>query len=176
MLKHLTKALAVGLLGVAPGAWAGGRLPTSIVDVNLMSPVLGKATLEYEVALGGAATVVVGPQLNLIQNVPGLTGVNGFGGFAGLHLFPGGLAVSGIWMGPEVSFGYVGQTAASGPGIYAQLDGLVGYNFFPADHLALCIGLGGGYHFSSIQVNGSTASASTNGFGFAGRLGLGYGW
>src|SRR4051812_2288036 len=109
MFQRMRSAFLVLLWSFAAAGAAQEEPPKGLIDVDLMAPVFGKATLEYEAVLGPAASVVFGPQLDFSRE-PFLAGARPFSGYGlslGLHVFPWGGATRGFWLGPELTGGYL---------------------------------------------------------------------
>ncbi len=159
------------------------QTPQNLIDINPLSLAFGQVSLEYERALGQDASIVIGPKVLAFAGAGASSGISEFGAGVdlSLHFFPGGQALHGFWLGPQVSVAYahVSYEDAGGDGVGIAGFGIVGYTFLPTDHLAISIGLGAGYESAGATATGSdgtSASASQSGFALTGRLAVGYAW
>jgi hypothetical protein len=188
MRTHVRCSLVIAMLGFVPLARAEEivvyeRPPHNLIDINPLSLLFGKLSVEYEHSLGPGASLLLGPQVQFFD-APVLNGsssgasVQAYGLTLGLHFFPSYTAPAGFWLGPEAQLDWAAGTAngSSASGADIAINGIVGYTFMPAPHLAISLGIGAGAVVTSVTSSDSTIVVVRQGFDLTGRAAIGYAW
>jgi hypothetical protein len=189
MRTHIRCSMLIAVLGVVPLAQAQQQFvvydgpPHNLIDINPLSLLFGKLSLEYEHSMGPGASFLVGPQIQFFDP-PALNGpsdgtsVQAYGLTLGLHFFPNYSAPAGFWLGPELQLdwatGSLNGDSAQGPDV--AINGIIGYTFIPAPHLAISLGIGAGAVITSVASSDSTLVVVRQGFDLTGRAAIGYAW
>ena len=172
-----------GLTQTAAPAPAPVAPAQSLIDINPLALIFGELSWEYEHAFAPSASYLLGVQGILFPGVGAASGwsVEGGGVSLGIPFFPGGEALHGFWIGPEVNLSYAtltqGDVTASGIGVSAT--GILGYTWLPHPHIPICLGIGAGYGTggaSATDSNGNKVSATQSGLALNGRFAVGYAW
>ncbi|MFN0063286.1 MAG: hypothetical protein ACKVPX_12340 [Myxococcaceae bacterium] len=162
----------------ASGDW---RAPSHLIAINPLQLLFGKVSLEYEQGLGRHVSLLFTPSALVFPGLiaPSIDNLQAYGLQVGLHIFPGGNALNGFWMGPEV---YAAYAVASNGGLRATgyqtaVQGALGYTFIIGYHLGLSLGVGAGWTALAVQGRdqlGIFYAFSENGLSLSGRLSFGY--
>lgn len=140
-----------------------------------VSPVglaMGYYGLEYERALSRYVSVLIAPGMKSTK------GLSAYGGDAGIHLFPMGEGLRGVWMGLEGGLSKTTQTFFFNDVPLITLNytawavrGMVGYSWAIADTVALSIGGGVAYNSTKTVLFGQPVTLNIPAPALRGNLG-----
>jgi hypothetical protein len=166
-------------------AQTGSMGTRDLVDINPLTLVSGVVSFEYEHAVSPSWSFLIGPQVLAFRSAsvaaPDNARLRAVGATVSAHYFPGGNALRGLWLGPEMDIDWASATLndARTTGASAGIAGIVGYTFFATAHVPISIGVGAGYRFVgvvAVDSQGNRAAGLGQGLLLTGRLAVGYSW
>ncbi len=104
---------------------------------------------------------------------PTLAGIDGFGVNAEARFYPKGKNLKGFYFAPNISYNHITSVGISSSPV--SVGGLVGWQWFPGEQMAMGLGIGIDYYFGSIS-NENDNFGSYDGAAPLLRFDIGYAW